>query len=105
MTDFILKYWLEFIFGIVTAVLTAAYINVRKKLKRNKIIEQAILAMLHDRLYQACIAYIERGWCDVEDKRNLEYLYAPYKELGGNGTCKQMYEQCQLLPIKETRCG
>lgn len=105
MTDFILKYWLEFIFGIVTAVLTAAYINVRKKLKRSKIVEQAIMALLHDRLYQACVMYIERSWCDVDDRRNLEYLYAPYKELGGNGTCKQLYEQCQLLPIKETRCG
>ena len=60
---------------------------------------KALLALLHDRLYSTCGAYIERSWCSAEDKRNLEYMFLPYEKLGGNGTCKAMYEQCLKLPL------
>ena len=36
MSDFVIKYWLQIVFGVITAGLTAAYANVRHKLKRQK---------------------------------------------------------------------
>lgn len=101
MSDFVIKYWLQIVFGVITAGLTAAYANVRHKLKRQKIVEQAILALLHDRLYQACQTYITQEYATIEDKRNLEYMFVPYSALGGNGTCKCMYERCQALPYRK----
>lgn len=62
---------------------------------------QALLALLHDRLYQACNFYIKRGWCSTEDKRNLEHLFKPYNKLGGNGTAESLYKKCLDLPIEE----
>jgi len=101
MHEFILRYWLQILFGLITAGMTAAYTLARKKLKRQAIVEQAILALLHDRLYQACQIYLAQDYATAEDKRNLEYMYAPYNALGGNGTCKCMYDRCQNLPYRQ----
>lgn len=105
MKEFIMKYWLEIVFGTALSGLSGLYIRLKAKLKRQKIIEAAILALLHDRLYQACNFYLERGYCSVDDKKNIEYMYKPYRELGGNGTAEHMYKQCQDLPIKSPPKG
>lgn len=75
--------------------------RIRKLEEDDGISHAALLALLHDRLYSACIGYLERGWCSADDKRNLEYMFKPYEKLGGNGTCKSMYLQCLDLPLSE----
>lgn len=99
MKDFILKYWLEIVFGVAVSALSAGFIRLKTKFKRQKVIESALIALLHDRLYQSCKTNLERGWCSIEDKKNMEYMFRPYKELGGNGTAESMYCQCQTLPV------
>ena len=99
MSDFILKYWLQCLFGLICGGLSAGYLRLKSRMKRNKIIEEALLALLHDRLYAECQRIISRGWASADDKRNLEYMYKPYETLGGNGTCKAMYSICLTLPF------
>ena len=57
MLEFIAKYWMQWVFGIVAGGLTAAYRSLSKKIKaqkeENKAIKDGLLAILHDRLYQA----------------------------------------------------
>ena len=43
--------------------------------------------------------YVKRGSITLKEKRNLEYLAAPYFDLGGNGDCKIGYDACQKLPV------
>lgn len=68
--------------------------------KTQKILIAGQLAILHDRVYQACKYYIEQESIDVEDLKNLEHLYNAYAAMGGNGTCKQLYERVCALKIK-----
>ena len=81
--------------------LLAAYRGLSKRLKtevvKNQAINAAVLALLHDRLYQACQFYISRGYCTVGDRDNLEYMFKPYKALGGNGTGEELYNRCLAL--------
>ncbi len=56
--------------------------------------------MLHDRLWQAHKHYMAQGWCSLEDKKNVEYLYQPYAALGGNGTGKDAYQDIFDLPTR-----
>ena len=44
--------------------------------------------------------YIEEESIDVEDLKNLEHLYNAYTAMGGNGTCKQLYERVCALKFK-----
>lgn len=105
MLEFIVKYWAQWLFGIVAAGLTAAYRNLSKKIKaqkeENKAIKDGLLAILHDRLYQVCTHYIEIGYIDLSALKNAEYLYESYHALGGNGTGTELYTRAKALPIKD----
>ena len=96
--DWILKYWVEALFGAIIAALTSRYRNLVKK---NKAIEEGVVALLHDRLYQACNHFIAKGYIDTSGLKNLEYLYRAYHALGGNGTGTELYNRAKALPIKE----
>lgn len=60
---------------------------------------------MHDRIYTICEEILKEGTLTTEQMRNLEYLYRPYKKLGGNGTGKLMFEAVselyQKLMMKE----
>ncbi|MEG2118630.1 MAG: hypothetical protein RRY76_05435 [Clostridia bacterium] len=86
----------EIVAGI--GVLCAFVIPLYRRIKAS---EKGLVAMLHDRIYQACIFYLNRGWVTIEDMRNLEYMYKPYAAMGGNGTAKELYERVLDLQIKE----
>ena len=101
MLEFIVKYWLEFFFSGVLALLGAGYRKLNLKLKEQGKMKEGILAILHDRLYQVCRFYIHQGWIDVESMKNVEYLYDSYHDLGGNGTGTELYNRVNYLPIKE----
>lgn len=64
------------------------------------VLKEAILALLHDRLYASCSFFLERGYCSLLDRNNLEYLYEPYKSLGGDGTGEQLYKKVLELPYE-----
>lgn len=96
--DWILKYWVEELFALIIAVLGWCVRKLRTRKTEYDVLREGILALLHDRLYAACSFFIARGWADADDKENLEYLYKPYKMLGGNGTGETMYQAVQKLP-------
>lgn len=101
MASLILQYmathWVAWLFACISGALLAAYHGLSKRLKvevvKSQAINAAVLALLHDRLYQACQFYINRGYCTVPDRDNLEYMFKPYKALGGNGTGEELYNR------------
>lgn len=60
-----------------------------------------LLAIMHDRLYQACTYYSQQGWINASGLKNLEYLYQSYHALGGNGTGTELYNRAKALPIRD----
>lgn len=108
MIEFILKYWLEFAFGALVGWLTAWY-NKRKKEDKKRedeynALKQAMVAILHDRLYQACTHYITLSYIPIEKAEeimdNLKMIYEAYHSLGGNGTGTEIYSRFKALPMK-----
>ena len=74
--------------------------NIITYIKDKKSIEKkALLALLHDKMYYLCQHFINKGEITTDELENLEYLYKPYSALGGNGTCKRLYEEVLRLPI------
>lgn len=58
--------------------------------------------LAHDRICYLGEEYIKRGAVSKDEFENLhDYLYIPYKELGGNGTAEKIVEDVKKLPIKE----
>ena len=70
-----------------------------KKGKNRSALERAVLAILHDKIYERAERYIMRNGITLDEFDNLKYLYEPYKELGGNGTGKELFDRCSKLPM------
>lgn len=63
--------------------------------------KKANKALLHDRLLELCLSCIARGFVTPEELDNIEYMFVPYEESGGNGTVKKLFKDVKRLPIKE----
>lgn len=107
MGDFIKQYWLQTLFGLIVSGLTYAvkklYDRVKKEQSKEReeqaLLKEGVLALLHDRIYQACQYHIQQREISVQDLNNLEYLYKGYSSLGGNGTGEELYKRCKVLPL------
>lgn len=105
MLDWIIKYWAEWLFGLISAALLAGYRRLAKRVKEQeeerKAIKAGLLAILHDRLYAECSRCLAQGSIDTDGLHNLEYIYKSYHALGGNGTGTELYTRAKGLPIRE----
>lgn len=58
-----------------------------------------LLGLGHDKIMYLTEKYVQRGAITLKEKRNLQFLYDPYIEMGGNGDCRIGYEACQKLEV------
>ena len=106
--NWILEYWLQAAFAGILAVLAFMMKRLDSKIKQeraeNAAIKTAMIAMLHDRLFQSCRYYIKLGFIPLDESEtvldNLKLLYDTYSALGGNGTGTELYNRAKSLPIR-----
>ncbi len=98
LVETIQEYWVQEVMTVITGALAWLARKVQKWKQEQDLVKQGVLAILHDRLYQACQFYLKRGYCTIDDRDNLEYMFRPYKALGGNGTGEELYNRCLALP-------
>lgn len=68
--------------------------------KNNKNAErQALLGLLHDRIYELGNSYIRQQSITSDEYDNFVSLYLPYEKLGGNGTGKKIKTEVDKLPM------
>ena len=106
MWDFIVKYWLEFLFGIIVASLTTAYASLVRKFKaeraKNSAIENGLRGILRIQIldtYDRCVADGRR--ISVSRKDAIVSIYQSYCALGDHvvDTIKQLYEELIHMTI------
>ena len=106
MWDFVLRYWLEFIFGLFVAGLGAAYGRLEKKFMAEKAKNQAIESGLRGILriqildtYDKCKAAGSK--ISVSRKDAIVSIYQSYCALGDHidDTIKSLYEEIVHMEI------
>lgn len=93
---------LQIIVTIVCSVIASSgfWALISTKINRKDANTEMLIGLGHDRIIFLGMKYIERGWITQEEYENLyEYLYIPYKKLGGNGSAKRVMEEVNRLPI------
>lgn len=105
MVDFIVKYWMEAAFGLVVAILTGLYHKLSKQLnderEKRKAADDGLRALLRDRIVQAYNEYfMEKKYCPIYAKENVDSMYDAYHKLGGNGTITRLKEKLDALPTE-----
>ncbi len=103
MWDFIIKYWVEFVFGIIAAGLIGAYKHLAQKVKEYRTVDRAVAEgvkyLLMFQLRNEGERYLRRNRCSIEDKREYEMVYNAYHALGGNNAITTLRDQVLSLPV------
>ena len=89
--QFILEYWAQWAFALMGGAVLAA-------IPKIKALWQAVLALLHDRIYTECYHFLSLGHITPDGLRNLTYLYKTYHTMGGNGTGTELYNRAKHCP-------
>ena len=110
VTEFIQKFWLQFLLtgisGGLAGLCKRIYSKMKKEkelhireqeayVKRQRVQETAICAILHDRLLQPLTYYLDKKEINSDQMDNLKIMYDSYIALGGNGTIKILWERFQ----------
>lgn len=63
---------------------------------------EMLIGLGHDRIIHHGLKYIEKGFVTTSEYENLkDYLYLPYKKLGGNGSADRIMQEIDKLEIRE----
>ena len=83
------------------ALVTAIWQNHSKKVSTEG---KMLRGLAHDRICELGSRYLKQGDITKDEFENLhDYLFLPYKELGGNGTAEKIMEDVKRLPMREVR--
>ena len=95
--------YIQMLITILTSLIASTgFWTFLDKVKNNNKKENAMLIGLgHDRIISLGMEYLKRGYIYEGEYDNLyNYLYIPYKALGGNGSAERIIEEVKKLPIK-----
>lgn len=93
----IIKWLIPFALG---AIASLAIRIIKKDRKRDKSIENAVQALLRNELIRRYREYKTKGEMTILDKENIEHMFEEYKNLGGNGTVKELMDELLEVPTK-----
>ena len=94
--------WVQTILTIVCAVIASSgfWAFVQKKQDKKDARTKMITGLAHYKIIELGMKYIDRGYVTRDEYENLyDYLYKPYREMGGNGTAEKVMNEVNKLPI------
>ena len=94
----------EIIITVICSVIASSgfWTFVTKRRDNNNAEAKMILGLGHVKIIETCEKYLDRGYIRQDEYDSLyNYLYLPYKELGGNGTAERMVNEVKKLPIRK----
>lgn len=92
----------QIIITIIGSVVASSgfWAYLQKRYEKKDVKSRLLIGLAHDRIIYLGISYIERGFITKDEYENLhDYLYAPYLEMGGNGSAQRIMNEVGKLPI------
>lgn len=104
MPEWIVKYWVEWLFGIVAAVLLAVWRSISQRVKKVRKEQDAIKAGLQALLRAQMIndynKWSEARWAPIYARENFENCWKQYENLGKNGVMQDIRSKFLALPTQ-----
>ena len=101
MRELIVEYWVEVFLGMIVTGLSFCYKHLQKKVKEHELLKEGLIAILHDRLIQSGMFFLDKGEITLLEFDNFKSMYEAYHKLGGNSTGTEIYERVSELKIKK----
>ena len=107
MIEFIMQYWLAFLFSGVAWLVRYYLRKLDHKLdtfiKEQTAMKAGIQVMLRDRIRQAHTHLMDKGYASVEDRDNIFNMYEQYHQLGSNGVVDGLLDEICELPVRKPK--
>lgn len=95
----------------VTAIIVAIFASsglwslitsmIQRHDKKVSVEGKMLRGLAHDRICYLGETYLSQGNISKDEYENLhDYLYIPYKNLGGNGTAERIMSEVEKLPLR-----
>lgn len=98
-----MPHWVELVITIFCSVMASSgfWAFIQKKNESKDLTTRMVLGIGHDLIVQRGMFYLDRGnWITEDEYENLvDYLYAPYAGLGGNGSAERVITAVKQLKI------
>lgn len=100
MIEFILKYWIEFLFGVIISGMGVIGKILYSQHLKNKAIGKGVEALLRNGIVQTYNKWSELEYCPIYARENAIRMYEPYHTLGGNDVATDLIEDLKKLPTE-----
>lgn len=103
LPEWIAKYWVEWLFGVIATALTVIVKRISTRLKKeqaqNKALRDGMKSLLKAQILASCERAMKDGWCGPQLRDAINDMYKSYTALEGNGTVPGAVKQAMELPI------
>lgn len=107
LLNFIITYWIEFLFGILASFFVILGKELRKQMRMQQAIKEGVRVLLYEALYELyCDAHNEvneKNGLAIETLNRATNIYKQYKTLGGNDAGDEIYAKIKEMPLKGGR--
>lgn len=93
----ILRYIIPALLGCLIGFLST---KLKSRKKKDIAIEEGVQALLRNELIRRYREYKTKGEMTILDRENIEAMFKQYKNLGGNGTVKELMDELLDVPTK-----
>lgn len=105
-----IQIFLTAVTAVITGFIGRLFVKLDKKEKKRqqeedeqeefkKAMQEGLQAILRDRIMQMSSHCMEQGHTQIFMVENMSHMFSSYKNLGGNGAVKHIYEQFMDLPV------
>lgn len=96
--------WIEYIMTIFCSVLASSgfWAYMQRRFEKKDLRTQVLIGLAHDKIIELGLNYIDRDpqYITQDEYENLhDYLYIPYKNMGGNGSAERIMKEVEKIPI------
>lgn len=105
MPEWITQYWVEWLFGIIAAVLAYGWKSLSGRVdaekKKNDAVRLGVQALLRAQMITDWNHYSEKGYAPIYAKESFENCWKQYENLGANGVMQNIRKKFMELPERE----
>lgn len=99
--DFIVNYWIQFIFGLIITFGTYLFHKLTNYYKNISSSVDSVKVLLKAKIVEEYHMIKREKTISIYQKQLILDLWREYKNLGGNGFVDEMIEEIERIPISE----
>ena len=102
LLEYLQSNWTEWLFALVSFVLSLLYAYITKKLicaqKKSDAIAEGVQSLLRESIVTKYNKYQDREYCPIYAKESIKKVYEAYHNLGGNDVATKLYHTLLDMP-------